>query len=90
MTRQQRWWMHYDPATGPKSPRSPTSADTPELAVGDVVRLAARPDRDRRVIEVIWHSYRHRYAYIVETFNHPHTTVPYWFRDQLIVCPRDI
>jgi hypothetical protein len=83
--------MHYGPATGPDHPRSPSSADVAELAVGDVVRLAAKPDRDRRVVGVVWHWYRHRYVYIVETFKHPGVDVPYWFREQLILGadPRD-
>lgn len=75
------WWQQHDPRTGPE-PRSPGPADRAAFVVGDVVRLVARPQRSRKVLEVQWHRHRHCYAYVVETESG--SSVPYWFRAQLV------
>jgi hypothetical protein len=77
-----RWWMAHDPATGPASSRLPTDADVPALAVGDRVRLIARPQRVRRVLRVEWHAMRHTWVYAVETSSERWCPA-YWFREQL-------
>ena len=88
MTRPDRtspapWWRRYDARTGPRRPRLFTPQDSPAYAVGDQVRLVARPERVRRILGVEWHHWRHTHVYTVETSTPPDLFAPYWFGDQL-------
>lgn len=77
----ERFWRHHDPKTGPDAPRAAGPQDRATFAPGDLVRLVARPERVRRVLEVVWHWHRHEFVYVIET-RRP-CTPAYWFAEQL-------
>lgn len=57
----------------------------PKLKVGDLVTIRMRPDRKRRVLNVLWHYHRHEFCYEIQTQKSDlgiHCPA-YWFEAQL-------
>jgi hypothetical protein len=75
------WWKQF-PKRESRWPRAPGPDDRPVFRVGDLVRLKGKPERARRVLDVVWHRHRYQYVYIVET-SAPGFE-PYWFAEQLL------
>jgi hypothetical protein len=80
------WWRRFPKIESRKCiPQSPTDRPDPRFAPGTLVRLVARPDRIRRVLQSEWHWHRQQFVYIIET-SAPPPFKPYWFVAQIAVA----
>ena len=79
-----RWWASF-PAIESRKCRDVPFGPPPAHAVGDRVRLKARPARARSVLKVEWHRHRYQWVYVVETTASDlgWAFEPYWFADKL-------
>lgn len=83
--RDLPWWVAFDPKTSTKRFSSREHAPESQFVVGDLVKIKAKPERVRKVLEIIWHFERSDYCYLIETSttDESRNCAAYWFFEQL-------